>query len=175
MDTKEGKVTASLGVLTHYNMLLTEAIYELLADKGIVSKEEILERVRIPPDAPRRSVRITQSPFLIGRGGGTGNQLQLSDARISRSAAAICFDGGHYLEDRGQRGGMFLNGKKIAKHVLEDGDVITFGVDGSYQIVFRQSASTATVDHLLSRIENITRGDSSPGIRSRVFAWRQSS
>ena len=129
----------------------------------------------IPPDAPRRSVRITQSPFLIGRGGGTGNQLQLSDARISRSAAAICFDGGHYLEDRGQRGGMFLNGKKIAKHVLEDGDVITFGVDGSYQIVFRQSASTATVDHLLSRIENITRGESSPGIRSRVFAWRQSS
>jgi hypothetical protein len=34
VDTKEGKVTASLGVLTHYNMLLTEAIYELLADKG---------------------------------------------------------------------------------------------------------------------------------------------
>ena len=27
-------------------MLLTEAIYELLADKGIVSKEEVLERVR---------------------------------------------------------------------------------------------------------------------------------
>ncbi len=46
VDTKEGKVTASLGVLTHYNMLLNEAIYELLADKGIVSKEEVLERVR---------------------------------------------------------------------------------------------------------------------------------
>jgi hypothetical protein len=46
VDTKEGKVTASLGVLTHYNMLLTEAIYELLADKGIVSKEEVMERVR---------------------------------------------------------------------------------------------------------------------------------
>ena len=46
VDTKEGKVTASLGVLTQYNMLLNEAIYELLADKGIVSKEEVLERVR---------------------------------------------------------------------------------------------------------------------------------
>ena len=46
MDSKEGKVTASVEELTHYNMLLTEAIYELLADKGIVSKEEVLDRIR---------------------------------------------------------------------------------------------------------------------------------
>lgn len=46
VDTKEGKVTASVEELAHYNMLLTEAIYELLADKGIVSKEEVVERVR---------------------------------------------------------------------------------------------------------------------------------
>ena len=32
MDTKEGKVTASVEELAHYNMRLTEAIYELLAD-----------------------------------------------------------------------------------------------------------------------------------------------
>ena len=122
----------------------------------------------IAPDAPRRSVRITQSPFLIGRGGGTGNQLQLSDARISRSAAALLFDGSYCLEDRGQRGGIFLNGKKIVKQAVEDGDVITFGLDGSYQIVFRTSASNATVDHLLSRIESITPSDHSPGGLSRI-------
>ena len=122
----------------------------------------------IAPDAPRRSVRITQSPFLIGRGGGTGNQLQLSDARISRSAAALLFDGSYCLEDRGQRGGIFLNGKKIVKQAVEDGDVITFGLDGSYQIVFRTSASSATVDHLLSRIESITPSDHSPGGLSRI-------
>jgi len=122
----------------------------------------------IAPDAPRRSVRITQSPFLVGRGSGTGNQLQLSDARISRSAAALLFDGSYYLEDRGQRGGIFLNGKKIVKQAVEDGDVITFGLDGSYQIVFRTSASTATVDHLLSRIESITPSDHSPGGLSRI-------
>ena len=60
----------------------------------------------IAPDAPRRSVPITQSPFLIGRGSGTGNQLQLSDARVSRSAVAILFDDRYYVEDRGQRGGI---------------------------------------------------------------------
>jgi phosphoserine phosphatase RsbU/P len=122
----------------------------------------------IAPDVPSRSVRVAQSPFLIGRGGGSGNQLQLSDARISRSAAAILFDDRYYLEDRGQRGGMYVNGKKISKQALQDGDVITFGLDDSFQLVFRTSASNATVDHLLSRIENITHGDSSPGGLSKI-------
>ena len=35
----------------------------------------------IAPDRERRSVRSSQIPFLIGRG--SGNQLQLSDGRIS--------------------------------------------------------------------------------------------
>jgi phosphoserine phosphatase RsbU/P len=120
------------------------------------------------PDAPTRSVRITQSPFLIGRGGGAGNQLQLSDGRISRSAAAIFFDDGYYVEDRGQRGGLFLNGKKITKHALQDGDIITLGLDGSHQIIFRTSDSAANMDQLLSRIENITHSDSSSGGLSKI-------
>lgn len=122
----------------------------------------------IAPDVASRSVRITQSPFLIGRGGGSGNQLQLSDARISRSAAAICFEDVYYVEDRGQRGGMFVNGTKISKQSLQDGDIITFGLDDSYQLVFRTCASSATVDHLLSRMENITHGDSSAGGLSEI-------
>ena len=132
---------------------------------GSASGEAVLEI--IAPDAATRSVRITQSPFLIGRGG-TGNHLQLSDSRISRSAAAIFFDDRYYLQDRGQRGGMFLNGEKIVKHAIEDGDVITFGLDGSFHLVFRTSASAATVDHLLLRIENITHRDSSPGGLSKI-------
>ena len=44
----------------------------------------------ITPDWSRRSVRIDHRPFLIGRG--SGNQLQLSDGRISRSAAAIVIE-----------------------------------------------------------------------------------
>jgi hypothetical protein len=39
-------VTALVEEIPHYNMLLTEALYELLADKRIVSKEEILEGVQ---------------------------------------------------------------------------------------------------------------------------------
>jgi len=50
---------------------------------------------------------------LIGRAG-TGNHLQLADLRISRRCAAIHAEGGRYeLEDRGQQGGLFVNGQKI--------------------------------------------------------------
>jgi phosphoserine phosphatase RsbU/P len=118
------------------------------------------------PDVPSRSVRITQSPFLIGRG--SGNQLQLSDGRISRTAAAILIEDDYYIEDRGQRGGIFLGGKKIIKQPLHDGDIITFALDDSCQLVFRTSASSATVHHFLSRIENITHGDSGPGGLSKI-------
>jgi serine phosphatase RsbU (regulator of sigma subunit) len=114
------------------------------------------------PDASNRSVRIAQSPFLIGRGSGTGNHLQLSDSRISRSAAAIVFDQRYYLEDRGQRGGVFLNGKQITKAALQDGDVITFGVQSSYRIEFRSTAHVS-MQHLLNRMEVISRPDTSSG------------
>ena len=68
----------------------------------------------VDSDSSHRSVRITQSPFLIGRGGGTGNHLQLADARVSRRAAAILFEADRFhIEDRGQRGGIFIHGEKI--------------------------------------------------------------
>src|SRR5260370_13347500 len=154
------------GVSNNPQARVLESIFGSLVPDDLAIGEAVLEV--IAPDVPRRSVPITQSPFLIGRGSGTGNQLQLSDARVSRSAVAIFFDNRYYVEDRGQRGGILLNGKKIAKHVLNDGDVITFGVDGSHQIIFRTSGSDATVDQLLSRIENITHGDTSPGGLSRI-------
>ena len=120
----------------------------------------------VAPDASRRCARIAQSPFLIGRG--SGNHLQLSDGHISRIATAIFLQDRYYLEDRGQRGGVFLNGTKITRHALEDQDVITLGSEGSYKIVFRTSDPAVTVDNLLSRIEKITHGGSSPVGLSKI-------
>ena len=48
----------------------------------------------ISPDHSRRVVRITGSPFLIGRGDETGNHLVLDDPRISRQCAAIISEAG---------------------------------------------------------------------------------
>jgi hypothetical protein len=45
-DDKTGKVTATIQEVAHYNMLLTEAIFELLAEKGILTGVEVKERVQ---------------------------------------------------------------------------------------------------------------------------------
>src|ERR1700740_1344536 len=98
-----------------------------MPDTGSMVAETVLEVVS--PDGARRFVRVTQTPFLIGRGSETGNHLQLSDRRISRNCAAIVVEANkHYIEDRGQRPGLFVNGEKIESRELQDGDVATFGV-----------------------------------------------
>ena len=65
----------------------------------------------VAPDGSRHFVRIAETPFLIGRSGDTAKHLQLKDPRISRQCAALVLeDGRYYLEDRGQRHGIFVNG-----------------------------------------------------------------
>lgn len=121
----------------------------------------------ISPDGARRFVRITQTPFLLGRGSETGNHLQLSDRRISRNCAALVLEGGRlYIEDRGQRRGLFVNGEKVETRALNDGDSITFGLEDSYEILFRSgnAAADTSIPNLLTRIEHITSSESTGGL-----------
>ena len=116
----------------------------------------------VSPDGARRYVRVTQTPFLIGRGAETGNHLQLSDRRISRKCAALVLEGGRlYIEDRGQRRGLFVNGEKVESRALSDGDSITFGLEDSYEIVFRSGSTSGeeSIPNLLTRIEHITSSE----------------
>lgn len=126
--------------------------------------EAVLEVVS--PDGARRYARITQTPFLIGRGAETGNHLQLSDRRISRNCAAIVIEANRfYIEDRGQRRGLFVNGEKVDSRELQDRDAITFGLDDSYEIVFRSANTSAdeSLPNLLTRIEHITSSEPASG------------
>jgi sigma-B regulation protein RsbU (phosphoserine phosphatase) len=118
----------------------------------------------ISPDTSRRIVRVTESPFFIGRGGITGNHLQLDDRRISRQCAAIIAEGGrYYLEDRGHRRGLYVSGKQVDRCELQDGDVISFGLEGSYEIIFRSAATGTAIQNILNRIESISSAGSSAG------------
>lgn len=126
--------------------------------------ESVLEVVS--PDGARRFVRVTHMPFMIGRGAETGNHLQLSDRRISRNCAAIVSEANRlYLEDRGQRRGLYVNGEKVESRALLDGDVITFGLEDSYEIIFRTSKGTGDEElpQLLTRIEHITSSEPASG------------
>jgi serine phosphatase RsbU (regulator of sigma subunit) len=103
---------------------------------------------------------------MIGRGAETGNNLQLSDRRISRNCAAVVIEANRfYVEDRGQRRGLFVNGEKIDSRELQDGDAITFGLDDSYEIIFRSAKSSEddSIPQLLTRMNHITSSEVATG------------
>ena len=117
----------------------------------------------ISPNGSRRFVHLSESPFCIGRGE-SGNHLQLADNRISRQCAAFVSEGDSwYLEDRGHRRGVYVSGKRIDRCVLNEGDIISFGLDDSYELVFRSATADSSIQNILSRMQSITNTDESPG------------
>ncbi len=89
------------------------------------------------PSGNRSRVTIDRVPFFIGRQGGNG--LVLRDNRISRSHAQISVDqGGYVVEDLESRHGVFVNGQRVRKQVLREGDRIDFGFPDSYRLVFTE-------------------------------------
>jgi phosphoserine phosphatase RsbU/P len=95
--------------------------------------------IEIPSsDGASRVVSIQEFPFFIGRGRESGNHLSLDDMRISRKCAAISLGvSGFFIEDRGQRDGIFVNGRATMGRTLADGDRIGLGGDTVCQLVFR--------------------------------------
>jgi hypothetical protein len=46
MDFKIGNVTASVEAVAHYDLLLTQAMFEALEAKGLLTKAEVSERLQ---------------------------------------------------------------------------------------------------------------------------------
>jgi sigma-B regulation protein RsbU (phosphoserine phosphatase) len=125
------------------------------------SAQSVLEV--IGPDKSHRLVPITDTPFFIGRGD-VGNHLALVDVRISRQCVAVTVrDGAFHLEDRGHRRGIFVNGKKVERCELKDGDVITFGVEDSYELTFHSADADASIKNILDRIDIVSGGETAAG------------
>jgi predicted component of type VI protein secretion system len=90
----------------------------------------------ISPDDSRVRVALSQIPFLIGRGE-DGNHLALPDKHISRQCASIITDGNSYfIEDRGHRLGIFVDGRQVSRQELNDGAVVSFGLADSFKLQF---------------------------------------
>ena len=123
----------------------------------------------IAPDSARERVVVTQLPFLIGRGE-AGNHLPLPDPRVSRLCAALVEDAGEFwIEDRGHRLGVFVNGKKIDRKPLEDRDVISFGLEDSYTLVFRITDRVSpSLQTLMTRMESVAESYATSGGLSKL-------
>ena len=89
----------------------------------------------INPSGNRNRVLLDPLPFLIGRQG--DNHLVLRDNRASRTHARIVSeDGNYFIEDLNSRHGVFVNGQRVTRHKLADGERIDFGFEDSYRLVF---------------------------------------
>jgi pSer/pThr/pTyr-binding forkhead associated (FHA) protein len=106
----------------------------------------------------RRSVPVNHFPYRIGRSGDGKNELVLDDARVSRQAASISLEGGaFFIEDMGQRRGLFLNGHQVEGRMpIKEGDVVTFGNTDSLNLVFRGRTRRESLSDLLSRMDTPT-------------------
>lgn len=105
--------------------------------------------VVIDPSGNRTSVSLQVLPFRIGRQ--AESHLILRDSRASRNHARIVMEGGDYfVEDLGSRHGTYLNGVRITRERLKNGDQIEFGSPDSYQLIFTMDGGE--IDRLLDQM-----------------------
>lgn len=98
------------------------------------SSKDPLTLTLISRSGEEKQVQVNRSPFRIGRL--PECDLSLHESRISRNHAQILAeDGVYFVEDCGSRHGVWVNGEKTARHRLQPGDRVTFGVEDSYELV----------------------------------------
>ncbi|HUA86004.1 MAG TPA: SpoIIE family protein phosphatase [Bryobacteraceae bacterium] len=109
------------------------------------------------PSGQRERVPLIPLPFLIGRH--ADNHLIIRDNRASRSHARITAENGSYvIEDLNSRHGTWVNGQRVAKHVLRNSDRIDFGVRESYQLTF--TLETGEITRIIDQISSSSGGQS---------------
>ena len=109
------------------------------------------------------SFELDRDSTSIGRS--AGQDLVLKDPRISRKHVLITRENGVYqVLDQGSTHGSFLNGERIEKTALKDGDVLQLGSLVALKLHFRSTAGTRNstdphhtmVSELLSSFHELT-------------------
>jgi len=122
----------------------------------------------LSPSGQRSRVELTPLPFLMGRQ--PDNHLVLRDNRASRQHCRIIAENGDYvIEDLNSRHGTFVNGERIARHVLRNSDRIDFGVRESFQITF--ALEQGEINRILGKLgEEVGSGSHSGALGANNLA-----
>jgi pSer/pThr/pTyr-binding forkhead associated (FHA) protein len=71
-------------------------------------------------------LKLTEGTISIGRA--EDNDLSIHDTFVSAHHARIfTYQSASYIEDLESTNGIYLNGKKVLKHTLHSGDIVSLG------------------------------------------------
>ncbi|NLK07660.1 MAG: DUF3662 and FHA domain-containing protein [Firmicutes bacterium] len=123
-DAKSGGISLSSGnahtqvyKLSPENSLRVQSVGKRNAQAGLV----VLEG----PDQGRQWA-LDLKPTGVGRG--KNQYIQLKDPGVSRQHAVIRWTRGRYwIEDNNSKNGLSINGHKVTKAILTDGDIVQLG------------------------------------------------
>lgn len=88
-------------------------------------------------DQPLSRVLLDGTPLRIGRA--QDNQLHVPDAHVSKRHAEIRCEASEFVVvDLGSLAGVLVNGAKVERAVLADGDVIELGATSPVRLTFRE-------------------------------------
>jgi len=109
-------------------------------------------KLRVHDSHGKRLIVLDRPLFTIGRRS-TAN-LNLRPADVSREHAEIVWDGEQYvLRDVGSSHGTYVNGRRVLKHTLADGDRIRLG-QNDVEIVFEEK--TTSISELMDTTSDIS-------------------
>ena len=137
------------------------SLSELRTSPRKLSKDRHL-LVRVKGAELGRVSRLPPEPFRIGRS--QDCELWLGDDGVSRKHARIFQEGTTYLiEDTESANGTFVQGQRISRQVLRDGDVIQFGPTA----VFRYTVTDESQEALLQQLYDASVTDALTGAHNR--------
>jgi diguanylate cyclase (GGDEF)-like protein len=137
------------------------SLSELRSSARKLSKDRHL-LVRVKGAELGRVARLQPEQFRIGRS--QECELWLSDDGVSRKHAQITQEGtAHVLEDLGSANGTFVQGQRVSRQLLRDGDVVQFGPTA----VFRYTVTDESQEALLQQLYDASVTDSLTGAHNR--------
>jgi diguanylate cyclase (GGDEF)-like protein len=127
------------------------------------------------PAAPDRHVLVRMDGINVGQlfaldrdelrlGRHTSSDIVLADDGVSRRHARITRDGeGYLIEDLGSANGTFVQGKRVERHRLRDGDVFQVGPNA----MFRYAYTDASQHNMLQKLYEASVRDALTGTYNR--------